>query len=95
MPATQRPDRKGLSGGRWEESRRAVRARAAGRCESCGAENYRPHPLTGETVILTVVGWKPAVPPPEELRCLCRRCERTQEEAAAKRRPGKKRRQNA
>lgn len=28
--------------------------RAENQCETCGAENYQPHPLTGSKVILTV-----------------------------------------
>ena len=46
------------------------------RCEWCGAENYKPHPITGSNVVLTVAhidhdirnnGW-------ENLAALCQRC---------------------
>ena len=38
----------------WAEISQRIRARAGGKCEWCGAENYQPHPVTGSKVILTV-----------------------------------------
>ena len=38
----------------WPAISKAIRERAGQRCEECGAENYKPHPLTGSKVILTV-----------------------------------------
>lgn len=50
--------------------------RAKNKCEECGAENYKPHPVTGSKVILTVAHldhtktnnrfWN--------LKALCQRC---------------------
>ena len=38
----------------WKVRSRFVRFyRAKNRCEKCGAENYKPHPITGSKVILT------------------------------------------
>jgi 5-methylcytosine-specific restriction endonuclease McrA len=39
----------------WKEISEFIRfERAGNRCETCGAENYKPHPVTGSKVILTV-----------------------------------------
>lgn len=39
----------------WHEISRRLRfERAGNRCEWCGAENYKPHPVTGSKVVLTV-----------------------------------------
>jgi hypothetical protein len=39
----------------WHEFSRQIRFdRAQNRCEQCDAENYKPHPVTGSKVILTV-----------------------------------------
>ena len=38
----------------WPEIRKRILKREGDRCKWCGAENYRPHPETGSTVILTV-----------------------------------------
>lgn len=38
----------------WKEISLRIRARAGGKCEFCGAENYKPHPITGSKVVLTV-----------------------------------------
>ena len=40
---------------KWSLISRLIRFKRAGnRCETCGAENYLPHPITGSKVILTV-----------------------------------------
>jgi len=39
----------------WKLRSRFIRfIRAKNRCEMCGAENYKSHPITGSRVILTV-----------------------------------------
>ncbi len=38
----------------WPEIRQTILTRADNKCELCGAGNYRPHPVTGSKVILTV-----------------------------------------
>jgi hypothetical protein len=42
----------------WKARSRFVRfVRSRGKCELCGAENYKPHPVTGSKVILTAAHW--------------------------------------
>ena len=51
--------------------------RAKNRCEWCGAENYKPHPITGSKVILTVAHIIPDIKRPHQLSnlvALCQRC---------------------
>jgi len=39
----------------WKQISKFIRlVRAANKCEMCGAENYKPHPVTGSRVVLTV-----------------------------------------
>ena len=39
----------------WKYISRYIRfLRAGNKCETCGAENYKPHPVTGSKVVLTV-----------------------------------------
>jgi len=71
----------------WEEISLRIRARAQGKCEWCGAENGKPHPITGSKVMLTVAHL--GAPKPdgsagdkrdkldcrdENLAALCQRC---------------------
>lgn len=72
----------------WHEISRRLRfERAGNRCEWCEAENYKPHPITGSIVILTVAHLgadKPDGTPgrkddlhdvrEENLAALCQRC---------------------
>jgi hypothetical protein len=61
----------------WPDISRTIRFdRAGGRCEECGAKNYRPHPDTGSKVVLTVahLNHTPEDCRPENLRALCQRC---------------------
>ena len=72
----------------WHEISRRLRFERAGNCcEWCGAENYKPHPVTGSIVILTVahLGIAKADGTPgskddlhdvreENLAALCQRC---------------------
>lgn len=60
----------------WEEISRRIRARSGGKCEFCGAENHKPHPITGSKVVLTVahLDHNPQNCADENLRALCQRC---------------------
>jgi len=61
----------------WNEISSNIRfERAQNRCELCGAENYKPHPVTGSNVILTVAHLNHDTTDnrPENLKALCQRC---------------------
>lgn len=60
----------------WKEISLRIRERAGGKCEFCGAENYKPHPITGSKVILTVahLDHNPQNCADENLKALCQRC---------------------
>ena len=72
----------------WHEISRQIRfERAGNRCEWCGAENRKPHPITGAIVVLTVAHLGIAKPDGtpgdradladlrgENLAALCQRC---------------------
>lgn len=72
----------------WKEISLHIRKRSGGKCEWCGAENYKPHPITGSKVVLTVAHLgvdKPGQPGSgdkhdkmdcrdENLKALCQRC---------------------
>jgi hypothetical protein len=49
-----RPENKALYPPDWKEIVARIRKRSGGFCELCGAENYKPHPITGSKVVLTV-----------------------------------------
>lgn len=71
------PSMKDLYPPDWEKISRRIRfERAAGRCEWCGAENYRPHPETGSRVVLTVahLDHNPANNSESNLAALCQKC---------------------
>ena len=65
----------------WELRSRFVRfIRARNRCEWCGAENYKPHPITGSRVVLTtahVHDKRPEASSLLNLAALCQRCHNT------------------
>lgn len=70
----------------WEEIRAQILERAGNRCEGtpqypdCRAENYKPHPVTGSKVVLTIAHYLNEDPQdvrPENLRALCQRCHLT------------------
>lgn len=60
----------------WNEISLAVRRDAGWRCEFCGAEADKPHPITGSTVILTVahLDHDTTNNTRANLRALCQRC---------------------
>lgn len=62
----------------WKAISLSIRERAAWRCETegCGAENGKPHPITGSKVVLTVahLDHTPENCDPDNLRAWCQRC---------------------
>jgi len=62
----------------WKLRSRFVRFyRANNHCEWCGAENYKPHPITGSKVILTtahVYDHRPEAASLLNLAALCQKC---------------------
>lgn len=62
----------------WKLRSRFVRfVRAKNRCEWCGAENGKPHPITGAKVVLTtahIFDHRPEVANLLNLAALCQRC---------------------
>ena len=57
-------------------SKRLRTERAGNKCEWCGAENYKPHPITKSKVILTCahLNQTPGDNREENLAVLCQRC---------------------
>ena len=71
----------------WKEISIRIREREDSRCKWCGAENYKPHPVTGSRVVLTVAHLGVDLPDgmpgdkrnkmdvrDENLAALCQRC---------------------
>jgi hypothetical protein len=62
----------------WKLRSRFIRFyRARNRCEWCGAENGKPHPITGSKVVLTVAHVyddRPEACQLDNLAALCQRC---------------------
>ena len=50
--------------------------RADNKCEFCGAENYKQHPITGSKVVLTVahLDHNPTNCNDDNLKALCQKC---------------------
>ena len=72
-----RPENRDRYPKNWPEIRRAiVKDRAQDRCERCGAENGRPHPMTGSLVVLTVMhlDHRPENSDPANLQAACQKC---------------------
>jgi 5-methylcytosine-specific restriction endonuclease McrA len=72
-----RPENRSLYPKSWPEiSLRIRRDRAQWRCEQCGAEHGKPHPVTGSIVVLTVahLDHTPANCDDANLRAWCQRC---------------------
>ena len=64
----------------WPEISRRIRyERAGNRCEWCGAENGKPHPVTGSKVVLTVAHIDHNIENNDDsnLAALCQRCHLT------------------
>lgn len=78
----------------WKLRSRFVRfVRAKGKCEWCGAEHGKPHPITGSTVVLTtahVHDHRPEAASLLNLAALCQRCHNRHD--APMRRAGRQRR---
>lgn len=72
------PENKARYPSDWKLRSRFVRFfRAKNRCEWCGAENYKPHPITGSRVVLTtahVYDDRPEASSLLNLAALCQRC---------------------
>jgi 5-methylcytosine-specific restriction endonuclease McrA len=78
MPISK--EKKKLYPGNWKEISKRIRfERAKNKCEFCGAENYKPHPITGSKVILTVahLDHNPKNNNNENLKALCQKCHLT------------------
>jgi len=62
----------------WKKRSYFIRViRAKNRCEWCGCENKKPHPLTGSTVVLTtahVFDDRPEASGLLNLAALCQKC---------------------
>ncbi len=60
----------------WKEISQRIKQRAKNKCEICDAENYKPHPVTGSKVILTVHHLDFNIQNNEDynLIALCQRC---------------------
>ena len=73
-----RPEMKARYPKDWKLRSRFVRFyRARNRCEWCGCENGKPHPVTGSRVVLTVAHVyddRPEAAQLDNLAALCQRC---------------------
>ena len=78
----------------WKLRSRFVREyRARNKCEWCGAENHKPHPVTGSKVVLTtahVFDHRPEAASLLNLAALCQKCHNAHD--AKMRRAGSKER---
>ena len=80
-----KPENKNLYPPDWLDIRSRIMTRANNHCEGspkypdCRAENYKPHPITGSYVILTIahVDHNPANCADGNLRAWCQRCHLT------------------
>jgi len=74
----------------WKLRRRFIlHYRAGNRCEWCGAENYKPHPVTGSRVVLTIAHVyddRPEASNLLNLAALCQRCHNRHDAAGRRRR---------
>lgn len=81
----------------WKLRSRFVRFfRAKGKCEWCGVENGKPHPITGSIVVLTtahVFDHRPEASSLLNLAALCQKCHNSHDMVA--RRAGTRERKNA
>ena len=60
----------------WRAIRRRILKRTRHRCESCGVGNYKPNPVTGSMVVLTIahLDQDPTNNSAQNLRALCQLC---------------------
>ena len=72
-----KPENKARYPKNWKQISERIRfERAENKCEACGAENYKPHPITGSKVILTVahLDHQPENCDGDNLKAMCQRC---------------------
>lgn len=72
-----KPENKKRYPANWTEISKDIRFNRAGnKCEECGAENYKAHPITGSKVILTVahLDHQPENCDYSNLKAMCQHC---------------------
>jgi len=71
-----RPENKARYPKNWQSIRWKILQRANDKCEWCGAENGKPHPVTGSKVVLTIMhlDHTPENCKPDNLRAACQKC---------------------
>jgi hypothetical protein len=73
-----RPEMKARYPADWKTRSRFVRfVRAKNKCEWCGCENGKPHPITGSKVVLTtahIYDDRPEASDLLNLKALCQKC---------------------
>jgi len=72
-----KPENKDRYPKNWKQISEYIRfVRAGNRCEVCNAENYKPHPITGSTVILTTahLDHNPENCDFSNLKAMCQKC---------------------
>lgn len=72
-----RPENKDRYPKNWKAISKAIIVdRAKNRCEKCGAENHKPHPITGSKVVLTTahLDHTPENCDQNNLRAWCQKC---------------------
>ena len=71
-----RPENKILYPPDWEEIVARIKKRAQDCCELCGAENHKPHPITGSEVVLTTMhlNHDPTDNTDYNLKSACQKC---------------------
>jgi 5-methylcytosine-specific restriction endonuclease McrA len=72
-----RPENKARYPANWDEISLRIRQREGWHCKWCGAENGKPHPVTGAKVVLTVAHLynpDPACVDDDNLAALCQKC---------------------
>ena len=71
------PENKKKYPSNWREISKDIRFnRAKNKCEKCGAENYKKHPITGSKVVLTVahLDHTPENCDYKNLMAMCQKC---------------------
>ncbi len=85
-----RPENKHRYPKDWKVRSRFIRFyRARNRCERCGAENYKPHPVTGSKVVLTtahVYDDRPEAASLLNLAAWCQKCHNAHDAKARRQR---------